>query len=125
MSLVDISEWLTVVTVFVLLQLNSFNHYIEREVKRLAYINERWNIHENERYRQKPTRKPTSLQPMLLIEEEYLTKNAALYKAYLTKETAVLQKMGLAKDQEMQEQQQQQQQHQQEHQEEETEATNE
>ncbi|GAB1606218.1 WD repeat-containing protein 63-like [Argonauta hians] len=82
-------------------ELNSFNHYIDREAKRLAYINERWQKHEQIKAQldAPPKKGQAQMMPIqpTLPDEETLARDQMLYLQYLSEEAAVLSKMGVEK----------------------------
>lgn len=73
----------------------SFNHYIERETKRQAFVVNRWNLREQEKRNKELDKKSFIKRPSYLLEEESEQNLRILYDAYLEEEASVLRTLGL------------------------------
>ncbi|KAK0069497.1 WD repeat-containing protein 63 [Biomphalaria pfeifferi] len=85
-------------------EVNAVSNYIEREVKRRAFVEERWNFREREKREQEAEvkRKIGIVGAMApLTEEEIEMKQRLEYDQYLAEESAFLRQLGIIQDDEV------------------------
>ncbi|CAH8818795.1 unnamed protein product, partial [Schistosoma curassoni] len=81
-------------------ELEKFNEYIEREVKRKEFVSMRWNLREQEKIEQEAENKRRAgLAPaVMLSDEEIIQKEKFEYEKYLSEEHTFLRSLGLVEE---------------------------
>nr|KAG5698305.1 hypothetical protein BaRGS_017007 [Batillaria attramentaria] len=83
-------------------EFNAFTNYIEREVKRRAFVVQRWNFREQEKQEMAAeTKRKAGIAPnVTLTDEEIEYKMKLEYKAFLDEQHNFLREMGIVKEEE-------------------------
>ncbi|KAF7231836.1 WD repeat containing protein 63 [Paragonimus skrjabini miyazakii] len=83
-------------------ELNNFNAYIEREVKRREFVLMRWGLREQEKVEQEAENKRRAgvAPAVTLTEDEVLQKEALEYEDHLKSEQAFLRQLGMIEEEE-------------------------
>ncbi|KAL8583506.1 hypothetical protein ACOMHN_056316 [Nucella lapillus] len=83
-------------------EINGVTNYIEREVKRRAFVMSRWNLreHEKQEMAQEAKRKAGIAPNVQLTDEEIEVKQKLEYQAYKSEEYTFLRELGIVKEEE-------------------------